>query len=121
VSPDILKDIDFGQDFEDFAVGLQPVTVSSVDPASGAVLATASDVPAAKLVTMRGSVSARTGEVGVDRCEFWFRANRLDFTPKPRDLITDEGGTVWVIEPEGVQLDGIWEHALARCKTVKRR
>jgi hypothetical protein len=121
VYPDILKDIDFGQDFEDFAVGLQPATVTSVDPATGAVLATATDVPAAKLVTLRESTSARTGEVGVDRCEFWFRANRLDFTPKPRDLITDEGGTVWVIEPEGVQLDGIWEHALARCKTVKRR
>jgi hypothetical protein len=119
VSPDPLAAIDFGQDFEDFAVGLQPVTVSSVDPASGAVLATATDVPAAKLVTMRDSVSARTGEVGVDKCEWWFRADRLEFTPKTRDLITEADGTVWVMDD--CQLDGIYSHELARAKVTKRR
>ena len=117
---DPLANIDFGADFEDYAVGLQSVTIRSVDPDEpSTTLVTAEDVPAAKLVTKADTVSARTGEVGHTTCDWWFRTDRLEFTPKPRDQIEEADGTVWLID--GAELDGIYSHELTKCSTTKSR
>lgn len=111
---DPFDDIDPGQDFEDFAVGLAPVTVARVDPDTGAALETVGNVPATKLVRRRG----QGGEpVPSDTVDFVFRASQLGFLPKPDDTITDAGGTVWVVQ--GAGLEGF--DALCRATCVIKR
>lgn len=95
--------IDPGQDFEDFAVGLKPVTVKQVDPGTAAASATVENVPATKLIRRRSPYSAGGGEVSGDTVEFVFRANRLNFIPGARDQIVDAAGLVWVIESANLE------------------
>lgn len=94
--------IDVGQDFEDFAVGLRLVTVSRIDPDTGEATATVEDVPAEQLIRNRRASGGAT-EVASDTNRFFFRADRLDFTPKSRDRITDADGFVWVVTAADVQ------------------
>lgn len=97
---DPFDDIDVGQDFEDFAVGLAPVTVTRTNPDTDAALDTVTDVPATKLVRRR----TQGGDpVPSDTVDFVFRANRLNFVPKPDDTITDAGGVVWIVQSAGLE------------------
>lgn len=99
---DPFDSIDVGQDFEDFAVGLRPVTVSQIDPDTGDALVTVADVPAEQLIRNRQSGGGTT-EVASDTNRFFFRADRLNFTPKARDQITDADGFVWAVTDAAVQ------------------
>lgn len=119
--PNPLDDFDLGADFEEYAVGLAPVTVTSVDPDDPAtVLATAEGVPAARLVTTADTVSARTGEVGVTKCEFWLRRDRLGFLPKPRDQVAEADGTVWLMDSVEM-MGGGGPNAIAKCGATLSR
>lgn len=113
---DELDGIDFGQDFEEFAVGLQPVTVESVDAITGDVLATAEDVPAARLIRKVQTVPARSGEVWFGGQDYWLRVDQLGFTLKPRDRITEPSGAVWSVDEVGDCFG-----TLARCPVTRVR
>ncbi len=95
---DELDDIDIAGDFEEFAVGLKPVTVRQIDPDSGDTITEVENVPATKLVRHRSPFAAGGGEVGGDTVRFVFRADRLDFLPKARDEIETEAGEEWHVE-----------------------
>lgn len=107
--PDPFDDIDPGEDFERYAVGLKPVTVKRVDPDSGDALDTVEEVPATKLIRRRSPFSAAGGELGGDTTEFVFRASRLAdadgtrWLPKPRDQIVDAAGLTWDIESAALE------------------
>ena len=116
---DELDGIDFGADFESFAVGLKPVTVQSVDAISGEVLEEVEDVPAARLVRKVQTVPARSGEVWFQGYDFWLRVDELGFDLKPRDRIVEaaeQGGATWVID-ESAETYG----TLVRCPVTKMR
>ena len=95
--PGILDDVDVGGSFEAHYPDVRRVTVTSIDPLSGAALAAATDVAAAPLVEGRATTGARGGEVGVTTCDWWVRSDQLGFTLKARDTLTEEGGRVWVV------------------------
>lgn len=99
---DELADTDFGQDFEDFAVGLKTVTIKQIDPDDGSTLATAT-VKATKLPRRRSRFQVSGGELGDDTGRFVFRADQLTFTPKSRDQIIDADGLAWEIERAEIQ------------------
>jgi hypothetical protein len=113
--------IDPGEDFEQYAVAMERVTVRSVDPDTpSTVLATAEDVPAEGLLITSETVSARTGEVGVTKSTVWLRCDRLGFTLKPRDQIETAAGVVWLIDE--AEMCGIrGTNYLARCQVTLSR
>ena len=113
-----------GELFERHYPDVTYVTVTSVDPDTGATLAEAEGVPAAKLRQAADTVGARTGEVGVTSCEWWFRSDLLGFTPKPRDLLTaDPGGeneAVWILDDAKFTGVGGVNHLCQSMATKKR-
>lgn len=108
--------IDPGADFEAYYPDLETVTVLSINAITGATLATATNVKAAKLIRKRETGSARSGEVWTHRDEFWLRVDALGFTLKPGDRITQAGGTVWLVD-EVNEVAG----ELARCPVTRKR
>lgn len=90
--------IDPGADFEAMYPDLRRVTVTSVQPDTGAALdLVVHGVKAAKLNVMRDTTGARGGEVGVTTCEWWLRVDQLEFALKPKDTLAEEYGPVWVV------------------------
>jgi hypothetical protein len=81
------------------------VTVESVNPDTGAVLASAANVYAIKRARRRLPVTVGgQGGVPADLCRFDILAVGLGFALKHPDRVTDAGGTVWVIDERGVEL-----------------
>jgi hypothetical protein len=96
---DPFDSIDPGQDFEDFAVGLSPITVKRIDPDTNDATTTVEGVPATMLIRRRSRFAVGDGgELGDDAREFLFRANRLEFVPKQRDQIVTAAGVVYTVE-----------------------
>lgn len=115
---------DPGADFAAYYPDPRPVTVESVNPDTGATLASAANVPAARLLEVGNTAPARGGEVGFGACEFWFRCDGLSFTPKPRDTVTEDPGgaaeIVWIIDE--CAFTGVGgARALCRCKVTRAR
>lgn len=85
-----------GPDFEALmAPLLAPVTVSQIDPDTGAATAT-DTVAALDRTRLREAFAAGGGELGDDTSRFVFRSELLPWTPKARDQIAEADGTVWV-------------------------
>jgi hypothetical protein len=119
--PDPFDDIDPGQDFEDFAVGQERVTVRSVDPIDpDTALAEVDDLPAVGQVRVSATVGARTGEVGHSTNTIWVRCDLLGFTLKPRDQIEAADGTVWLCDE--IELCGArGVYAVSKCTVTLSR
>ena len=78
---------------------LSRVTVHSINPTSGATLATAENVTALKRARRRMPVGAQGGEFGSDLGRFVLRASEIPFTLKQRDHIVDaDGVTIWFVD-----------------------
>jgi hypothetical protein len=100
-----------GDDFEAIMPGLQLVTVTSIDPDSGAALVTVTEVPAFERGRRRNPFRVGEGEVGNDQTRFLLKAARLEFLVKGRDTITEADGTSWSVDDRGAELIGkgqIW-------------
>lgn len=121
----LLAGIDFGADFENYAQGLLPVTVTQIDPDTGTntteageQLECAEGVPASALKSQRKPAPAGDGgEVGDSTARFVFRRDQVPWELKARDQIKDYAGQVWWIESVDVDAFG----ALAHCECVIRR
>lgn len=113
---DELDGIDFGADFDEMAVGLEPVTVASINALSGAATVTTEGVMAAKLIAKRRTGPARSGEVWTNADEFWLRVDQLGFVLKPVDQITRGSGETWIVD-EVNEVAG----TLVRCPVTKKR
>lgn len=88
-----------GADFEEYAPGTAAVTVSSINPDTGAVLATAEGVLALKRTRKRSPFNVGGGgELSADDCRFICRTSVLGFTPKTRDQVTDADSVVWEVK-----------------------
>jgi hypothetical protein len=80
------------------------VTVESVNPDTGAVLATAANVYAIKRARRRLPVTVGgQGGVPADLCRFDILAVGLAFALKHPDRVTSSDGTVWVVDERGVE------------------
>jgi hypothetical protein len=101
-----------GEDFEKLMQGvLRPVTVESVNPDTGTALVTATNVPALKRTRRRNPFTAQGGELAADTQRFVFRASRIAAVMKAKDRITEQDGTVWVVDERGAELiarDQLW-------------
>ena len=108
--------IDVGADFDAYYPDLRPVTVQSINAVTGAVLASAAEVSAAKLLRKVNTEGARGGSVWVNRTEWWFRSDGLEFTVKTQDRVVEADGATWVID-EVNEVAG----ALVRCPVTRMR
>lgn len=106
---------DIGADFAEFVSGYT-VTVRRIDPQTGAVTATAAQVPALKRVRV---LSTANGAVGAEAERFVLRLGAVGFTPASRDQIVDGAGAVWDVDDSGVQVIGFG--ALAVCPVTLAR
>lgn len=92
--------VDPGADYAAVVDGLDPVTVESIDPDTGAVLATATAVKALKGKQEKGEQgTGEGGGVGFTARDFTLVAGTgtgFSFTPKERDRIT-LAGVKWLI------------------------
>jgi hypothetical protein len=80
------------------------VTVESVNPDTGAVLASAANVYAIKRARRRLPVTVGgQGGVPADLCRFDILAVGLAFALKHPDRVTSSDGTVWVVDERGVE------------------
>jgi hypothetical protein len=103
--------IDIGQDFSDNCPGLTQTTVQQINPDSGAVGLSSSNVDTLKRVTQYGTVGVGEGEIGATECKFWLRASQISFTVVNRCRIVDAEGITWEVG-ERVRLVGfeaLWE------------
>lgn len=89
---------DPGLDLFAVADGVELVTVTQLDPDSGATLATSTDVPCLSPDYRTGSAGVGGGEVGETTATFLLLASAIAFTPKKRDHITQVGGEEWDID-----------------------
>lgn len=87
-----------GEDYSIVMDGLDTVTVTQINPDTGAVLATSAAVTAMQRFPRTETVSVGEGEVGATFSSFALVAAGLSFVPKARDQITDADSVVWEIE-----------------------
>jgi len=103
-----------GTDFALYAPGKANVTVRSLNPDTGAVLATSASVPAIKRTRERRPVTLGSGNLPADQCRFYLQASAVGFTPKEKDEVTDADGLVWRVDERGVELIGYGQVYLLR-------
>lgn len=90
---------DLAADFEAYAPGTTAVTVLSIQPDTGATLATAAGVTALKRTRRRSPFNVGGGgELSADDCRFVVRADALGFTAKTRDQVVDADAVVWEVK-----------------------
>jgi hypothetical protein len=97
MDPFVQAENNIGADFAALVVFNASVTVTQIDPDSGAATATATNVPALKRVRRRGETHVPGGELGGDTCRFVVQASAVGFTPKARDEVLDATGLVWIV------------------------
>ena len=97
---DELDAVDFGEEFESFAVGLRPVTARQIDSDK------APDDPERVVTCVDGIMATGPlvrrrrpdGNLPADATEFVLRANRLGWLPSDADELVDAQGVVWVVQ-----------------------
>ena len=86
-----------GNDFKTWTDGLEPVTLTSVDPDTGATLAASEGVVALRTPQGGDEQAAGDGGVGYDVLSWSFAAADVAFAVKKRDTVTDGDGVVWIV------------------------
>lgn len=90
--------VDPGADFLVILDDLRPVTVTSVNPDTGATLASAANVMALKGETEKKTMGADGGTLPTTGDRWEFPAATVGFEVKEQDRITEAGGTAWLVE-----------------------
>ncbi len=112
-----------GAEFASFAelcaegTGDSTVTVRSIHPDTGEVLASAECTNAIKRSRRRQRFGVGGGELGSDQCRFVLQAAQIPFAVKQRDQIEQSDGTVWVVDERGAELiafNTIWTVDVSR-------
>lgn len=88
---------DLADDFDVFD-NVTNVTVRQIDPVTGAVTATAANVPGLRSVVSAQGIEAGDGEIRSTTTRFQLPVSRLSFSPKKRDRVTDAAGGVWAVD-----------------------
>lgn len=96
--------VDPGEDFATIVDALIAVTVQQVDPDSGAVTATSSNVTCLKRAPLTNEVGTEAGgSVRQERCRFVLLASDVSFVPDERDRIVDDSGFVWGVDTASIE------------------
>jgi hypothetical protein len=114
MDPFVAAENNIGADFAALMVFNASVTVTQIDPDTGAALATATGVPALKRVRRRQETNVGGGELGEDTCRFVVQASAVGFTPKARDQIQEAAGLVWIVT--GAELIAFGQLVVMNCQ-----
>lgn len=85
-------------DMAGVADDLGVVTVQELNPVSGAVVQSASNVTVLKRVTERREVAVGRGGVATETCKFHLRASQIPWVPRRRNKVIDAAGVAWEVD-----------------------
>lgn len=108
---------DIGQDFAAVVDGLTSVTVTQINPDTGAETASCEGVTCLAGDREQETAGVGDGSVPAERTGFTLRASEVSFEPRERDRVTDADGIVWSLDSVSVEGRG----SLYVCEATRMR